>query len=521
MSRDASELAGLEQAQSTNVAWKRSGPAAALALVALLLIFWPTTVFTVRFWEGTGYSHGYLIVPISLYLVWLCRGALAQLPPRVQPWGPALLLGLGILWALADIVSIQLVMQLALFAAIGAMLWTLLGTGAFRLLAFPFGYLLLAIPVWTLLQPFLQEYTAIATTGALQSFGVPVYLETFYITIPSGQFLVAEMCSGLNYFVAALAVSVLFAYLNYRRIALGALFVTVVLAISVILNWVRVTIIILAGHISSMNHVLVREHSNFGWVLFVIALVPIFFFGVWLQRFDHSHEDSGSAAASIAPSTLESSGKFFATLVIALLAVSIGPAAVLWAASKPAATADVHLQAPLAEAPWTVAKRRDTSWGAKFLGPDAQVLATYGENGARVSLYIAYYAHQRQEAEAINERNALYDRNRWQPHRQNDRRITLADGTVLGVREIELVTGNGDERLVWYWYRIGDKRTTSPIVAKLWQLANSLTGSLEGAVIAVSSRRHETLEATRTDLEQFLVLMEPRVAAAVEQAAAQ
>ena len=33
MSRDASELAGLEQARTTSVAWKRSGPAAALALV--------------------------------------------------------------------------------------------------------------------------------------------------------------------------------------------------------------------------------------------------------------------------------------------------------------------------------------------------------------------------------------------------------------------------------------------------------------------------------------------------------
>ena len=146
------------------------------------------------------------------------------------------------------------------------------------------------------------------------------------------------------------------------------------------------------------------------------------------------------------------------------------------------------------------------------------MLATYVENGALVSLYIAYYADQRQGAEAINEQNTLYDENRWQPRRQADRRVALADGTVLVVREIELVAGNGAERLVWYWYRMGDKRTTSPVVAKLWQLANSLTGSLDGAVIAVSSRRHESLDTTRADLEQFLVLMEPRLVAAINRA---
>ncbi len=65
---------------------------------------------------------------------------------------------------------------------------------------------------------------------------------------------------------------------------------------------------------------------------------------------------------------------------------------------------------------------------------------------------------------------------------------------------------------------MGDKRTTSPIVAKLWQFANSLTGSPEGAVIAVSSRRRETLDATRADLEQFLAVMAPRMAAAIDRA---
>ncbi len=70
MNRDTLALAGVEQALTASAAWKPSGLAAALALIVLLLIFWPTTVFTVRIWESNGYSHGCLIVSISLFLVW-------------------------------------------------------------------------------------------------------------------------------------------------------------------------------------------------------------------------------------------------------------------------------------------------------------------------------------------------------------------------------------------------------------------------------------------------------------------
>ena len=402
-------MAGAAATTPARTAWKRSAPAAGLALAALLLVFWPTTVFTVRFWESNGaYSHGYLIVPISLFLVWQQRGSLAALTPRVQWWGLPLLLGLGMLWALARLIDVQLVMQLALLAAIGAMLWTLLGTAISRRLAFPVAYLLVAIPVWSLLTTTLQEYTAIFSTRALQALGVPVYLEAFYIAIPSGQFVVEEVCAGLRYFLATLSIAALFAYLNFRRASLGVLFVAVAIAVSILMNWARVIIIIYAGHITSMESFLVRDHISFGWGMFVVALVPIFVLGVWLQRFDRRLADEGRASAPSDASMPESGAKLAATVAMALAAVAIGPAA-LWAATSAAPTAAVHLQTPLAVAPWKVTDIPEARWGPGFIAPDAQVLATYTNEAARASLYIAYYARQRDGAELINEVNAFYD----------------------------------------------------------------------------------------------------------------
>jgi len=33
-------------------------------------------------------------------------------------------------------------------------------------------------------------------------------------------------------------------------------------------------------HLTSMEHFLVRDHIAFGWVMFVVALVPIFLMGI-------------------------------------------------------------------------------------------------------------------------------------------------------------------------------------------------------------------------------------------------
>ena len=154
------------------------------------------------------------------------------------------------------------------------------------------------------------------------------------------------------------------------------------------------------------------------------------------------------------------------------------------------------------------------------MGADAQVLAGYRSKDARVSLYIAYYANQRDGAEVINELNVLYDGKAWKSRRRNERRAILGDGTVVALREIELVTGSGAERLVWYWYRVGNRRTTSVLEAKLLQLWETLMGSPSAAVVAVSAPIRDSVGATRTDLGAFLAAMGPAAIKAIHRAGA-
>jgi exosortase A len=518
VSRDATAGAAPDTVRVFTDAWKVATPVALAVLIAVLLLYWETVAFTVDFWSRRrAYGHGLLLLPISLFIVWQSRATLARLPPLPQPWGLPLVLGASLLWALAHFIDVQLVMQLALLAVIATVLWTLLGNRVARVLAFPVGYLLLGIPVWSLLTPVLQDNTASASTDVLRAIGVPVHLEAFYISIPSGQFVVERVCAGLRYLMATMSIAALFAYLNLRRVRLGVLFFFSCVTFSIILNWLRVVTIIWVGHASSMQHWLVRDHLSFGWGMFAVGLIPMFAFGIWLQRFDRAPraamppESSGTRAGR--------TPRFIAWGLVALVLAGIGPGAVLLYASRSVSPPLAHLQAPEAVAPWTRIADDDSDWGPAFVGTDAQVRADYADDGARVSLYIAYYAVQRDGSEVVSELNRLYDEERWKRRARSEQRATLGDGTLIQVREVELVAGSGAGRLVWYWYRLGDQRTTSVLKAKLLQLWQTLSGAPSAALVAVSAPMAESRTATRAALEAFLAAMGAASERAIEHAA--
>ena len=102
-------------------------------------------------------------------------------------------------------------------------------------------------------------------------------LDGVSIQIPAGHFVVAEVCAGLRFLLATLSIGVLYAYVANQRwwsiTAIGLLS----MLFAIVFNWFRVVTIILAGHVFGMDFWLVRDHITFGWVVFVIGLVPLVF----------------------------------------------------------------------------------------------------------------------------------------------------------------------------------------------------------------------------------------------------
>ncbi len=469
---------------------------AVAVILGMLLIIYGQTVTTL--WDtwlhSAPYGHGLLVLPISLYLVWERRAEIAPIPSRPTTLGLAGLGMLGFGWFVAHVAGVDVGMQLMLVALPAGVVLTLLGWPALRVLAFPIAYLLLAVPIWSIFIPVLQLNTALATTWMLQNMSIPVLLEGYYLTIPEGRFVVEEVCAGLRFLLATMSVGGLYAYLNFRALWRGVLFFAVSIVCAVVFNWIRVSIIVAAGHYGGMQHWLVRDHISFGWFVFAATLVPLFLFGAWLAE---KEWDEGVPAPRFEGSHYGAKG-IVSLSILALLIASLGPAAAYWREMGDTGVNEIILAAPAVEKPWMGPVEAERNWQPQYLGADGEVRGAYRRDAAEVQLYLSYYVSQRQGKELVNDTNTLYNEAAWRRAARKEGEITLESGETLKVREMELKSTRGAGiRLVWHWYQVAGRLTSSDYEAKLLQVWGLLSGQPGAAVMALSTRVHGGREEAR------------------------
>src|SRR5450830_652133 len=272
-----------------------------VVLAAPLLIFRDTLLSMVAIWDRSEtFTHQYLILPISLWLVWRQRSELQGLAPT--PYLPALILlalcGFG--WLLGDLSDVQVVKQFALIGILIATAIALLGLRISRVIAFPLFFLLLAVPAGEILIEPLIEFTANFTIAAVQMTGIPVWREGNTFVIPSRRWSVVEACSGVRYLIASLTLGVLYAHLTYRSRSRQAAFVQVSIVVPIVANGLRAYLIVMIGHLSSMQLAVGVDHLIYGWLFFGLVMFLMFWIGgFWVDP----KPKQTPAAAAVMPVT--------------------------------------------------------------------------------------------------------------------------------------------------------------------------------------------------------------------------
>ncbi len=263
--------------------WRRSVVLASI-LVAVPLLYWPATGSLLNLWvdgDLTTYTHGYLIAGVCLWLIVRARFGWSR---DEQPWmqwqytlGSIALLGTALLWQFCHRAGIQIGTQLLLLPLLWIAAALLMGRAAARALAFPIGFLVFAIPVWDFFNPLAHHTSVIATQLMLRITGIPAFFENNVVHIPEGTFEIADGCSGLHFLMVSMAVGALLGELRAESWRRRAAWLLGMIALAMVVNWIRVYTIILIGHFSDMQHYIVREsHYYYGWVLFAIALGAVF-----------------------------------------------------------------------------------------------------------------------------------------------------------------------------------------------------------------------------------------------------
>lgn len=490
--------------------WPKALGLTLAALAALLGLYHDTLASMLAIWQRSEtYAHGYLIFPISAWLIWQKRAVLARIAPRPDyRAAPVLALG-GLGWWLAHAIDVLVVEQLALVGMIPALVWWMLGWPVLRAVLFPMGFLVFSVPMGEFLVPPLMNFTADFTVAMLQFTGIPVFLEGTFFSIPSGDWSVIEACSGLRYLIASITLGFLYAYMSYvspwRRLAFMALSV----GLPIIANGLRAYMIVMIGHLSGMTLAVGVDHLIYGWVFFGFVMLLMFWVGSFWTDID------AAQAASPVPApvgTAPDGWAFGRAWALALLVAAVGPARAAYVGALEASRDrdPVVMALPEGDGAWQ-AVPAFTEWTPHYSGQDAGADRAYGNGADKVAVYVRYYRHQKQGAELINSRNMLIPQihDVWKMPEERSVEVSLA-GRPVTVLQGLLKSTAGQRLLVWRWNLIGGSRTADDYQGKLLEAKDKLLGgSGEGAAFILATEYSGDPKTAEPVLRRFAEAMLP------------
>lgn len=496
--------------------WGRALFALALALLALAVPMSDPAWRLFDLWlNNTSYGHGILIVPVMLYLFWLRRQEFLQMVPAPAVAGLAAMAGAMLAWFAGRILGIVMIEQLALVGALLSVTWAMLGLRLAVRAAPIIVYLMCAVPIWTYLTPMLQEHTALASTHIVRALGVPVYLEGLYISIPDGRFVVADVCSGMRYLLAAISLGGFYALLNLRVWWSRIMLVVLSFVLGVVFNWIRVVGIVYVGHHSQMQSSLVKDHETYGWLLFLLVVLGILVLGRLLERIDGGRERVHPPVQS--DGTSARGGAAFGVAAALVGAISVAPAALTaaWLA-PPAEPIRLDLIALARGSGWQPAHDVAHQWRPQFGERDGDAFASFRKHDARVpvDVFVAYYAVQRQDAEAVNDRNKNFDTEVWRRYalRPTPDRVELAPG-IDGEEYLIQLNQGAARRVVWRANWVNGRFVVGTLEAKAQQLAGLLSGRRDAAALVLSTPIDGADDQARARLQDFAAANLPAILA--------
>jgi exosortase len=260
---------------------KKTTAAALIALaVSFVLAYQDVLFWLMDDWDlDEEYSHGWLVVPIALYLAWERREQLARAPLRPSRWGLVLLvfslgaLAAGTLAAETFVARISIVLT-----AVAAVLYVT-GVEHVRILRFPLAFLLLMIPIpgiiFNRIVFPLQLVASDFGARSLAAAGIPVFREGNLISLAHMNLDVAEACSGIRSLISLFTLSLLYGYFTEPRLVMRVILLIATIPVAIFANGVRVAATGVAANFYGAKVAEGFFHSFSGWIVFLVAGVTL------------------------------------------------------------------------------------------------------------------------------------------------------------------------------------------------------------------------------------------------------
>ncbi len=249
-------------------------------------------------------AHGWFMPIVAAALIWREREAVQKLELR-PAWAALGLFALALGLHFCGYVVQQTRLSVAAFAiGLFSLSGFVLGKGWMKLTLFPFGLLLLCVPLGNSAEfitfPLRLLVTKIAVGFSGGVLGLDLVREgtQIYDAARTFQFDVAPACSGIRSLVALGAIMTVYGYLslesNWRRI----LMVLAAVPLAVLGNALRIIATIVVAETSGQQAGAMVE-QKLGFVTFAVAMLGAFAFGKLLQEKDAADGSSGAVPSGL------------------------------------------------------------------------------------------------------------------------------------------------------------------------------------------------------------------------------
>jgi len=253
-----------------------------LAFVTVLFLwsYWPVLVELVGQWNRVAdYSHGFLVAPIAIYMLWLTRDTFTRSAKTISWIGVTLLIIALAIRLAGSYLYLEALHGWSIPVWIAGVIWMFFGWKAFTWSLPAVGFLMFMVPlpytIENMLGQPLQKVSTQISLFILQLLGQPALAEGTTITIGPHTLEIERACSGLRIFFGITALAYAFVVLFKRPFWTKLLLFLAILPITLLANSLRIVataMLFQMGLDSMANHL---GHDLAGW--FMIPLAAAFF----------------------------------------------------------------------------------------------------------------------------------------------------------------------------------------------------------------------------------------------------
>jgi len=279
-----------------------------------------------------------------------------------------------------------------------------------------------------------------------------------------------------------LTISSLYAYLNYSRWTTRAVLVVTAILFGLIINWMRVFIIIVVGYMSDMQSELVKDHDFFGWVLFAVALIPLFILAY--KYADWFNDD---------PPRVKKRAHFAGNLKTTPCIVAFVCTFTLPLLIKPVVSSIDSAEVPVFTG--KLADDRELFVKPVYHGADFAVDRISSLQGSQIQASLRIYDIQQQSKELIGYDNKPYSSN-WQ----------LESGYVKNNFRYQVIRNriSDQQLLVAFQFSISGHKATGKTTAKLLEMFKPLMTKTRSGVLVLAAQCGETCDGAKVLFQQYI-----------------